>query len=253
MTTKTLSRIALALALGALVLVPASVAAPGGGNGGGAQGKTTCTRNAPGVSVENNWAWGQTGSWGLSGQQLTYGIKIINYDVGCRSSSFVVNMSAPSGFTVSFPANTLTLKPSSAGYLWGTVTSPSVIADGDYPLTVTASRPEGGGTATSYYKVYSSDTTAPTPYFPNPGDGTTIGGGSYNVVVSSTDDRAVKQIELYLDGVYRSTTACDDVTYSCHLSYNWSLSGVHGAHTATFKSYDWSGNVGVLTVAFTVS
>jgi hypothetical protein len=101
------------------------------------------------------------------------------------------------------------------------------------------------------YKVYSSDTTAPTPYFPNPGDGTTISGGSYNVVVSSTDGRAVKQIELYLDGVYRSTTACDDVTYSCHLSYNSSLSGADGAHTATFKSYDWSGNVGVLTVAFT--
>ena len=168
MTTKTLSRIALALALGALVLVPASVAAPGGGNGGGAQGKTTCTRNAPGVSVENNWAWGQTGSWGLSGQQLTYGIKIINYDVGCRSSSFVVNMSAPSGFTVSFPANTLTLKPSSAGYLWGTVTSPSVIADGDYPLTVTASRPEGGGTATSYSRC-TRPTRCPHAVFPQPG------------------------------------------------------------------------------------
>jgi hypothetical protein len=190
----------------------------------------------------------------LPGQQLTYGIKITNYDVGCRSSSFVVNMAAPAGFSVSFPTNTLTLRPSSAGYLWGTVTSPMVIADGDYPLAITATRAEGGGAATSYYKVYSSDNVAPTLYFPNPGDGTTISGGSYNVVVSARDDHAVKRIELYIDGAYKSTTSCDDVTYSCSLSYLWSLSGAQGSHTATFKAYDWSesGNVGVLQVAFTV-
>jgi hypothetical protein len=250
-TTKPPFRIA--LALGALVLVPTSVAAPGGGgSGGGTQGKTTCTRNAPGVFVDNNWAWGQTGSWGLPGQQLTFGIQIINNDVGCRSSSFVVNMSAPSGFAVSFSTSTLTLKSSSSGYLWGTVTSPSVISDGDYPLTVTAARPEGGGTATSYYKVYSSDTVAPTLYFPNPGDGTTISGNSYNVVVSSRDDHAVKRIDLYIDDAYKSTTSCDNVTYSCSLSYLWSLSGTKGSHTATFRSVDWMGNTGILNVAFTV-
>ncbi len=53
--------------------------------------------------------------------------------------------------------------------------------------------------STSWYKVYSSDTVAPTLYWPSPGDGTTITGSSYNVAVSSNDDRAVKKIELYLD------------------------------------------------------
>jgi hypothetical protein len=98
---------------------------------------------------------------------------------------------------------------------------------------------------------------APTLYWPNPGDGATIslqkGQKYYNVVVSSTDDHAVKKIELYLDSVYTSTTVCADISYSCQLAYQWSLSGVHGQHTATFKSYDWLGNVGVLTVTFTVS
>lgn len=248
-------RIALtaALAGAVLVLAPTSTAAPGGGGSGG--GKTSCTRNTPGVSVDNNWAWGQTGSWGLPGQQLTYGIKVVNYDVGCGSSSFVASLSAPDGFSVSFPTNTISLKSSYSGYLWANVTSPNAIADGDYPLTVTVQRTTTPSSAasTSYYKVYSSDTVAPTLYFPNPGDGTTISGNSYNVVVSSRDDHAVKSIDLYIDNVFKSSASCDDIAFSCSLSYKWSLSGVSGQHTATFRSYDWLGNVGVLTTTFTVN
>src|SRR6266571_1940193 len=104
---------------------------------------------------------------------------------------------------------------------------------------------------TSYYKVYSSDTVAPTLFWPNPGDGQTISGSSYNVVVSSNDDHEVEQI--YIDNVRRSTTLCDDISYNCHAAYNWSLRGVSGQHTATFQSYDWKGNVGVMTVSFSVS
>ena len=91
----------------------------------------------------------------------------------------------------------------------------------------------------------------PTLFWPSPVDGTTISGRSYNVAVTSSDDHAVKKIDLYLDGAYASTTSCDDITYICQLNYSWSPRT--GQHTATFKSYDWMGNVGALTVSFTVS
>jgi hypothetical protein len=73
------------------------------------------------------------------------------------------------------------------------------------------------------------------------------------VVVSSSDDHAVKHVDLYIDNAYMSTTACDDISYTCRLRYKWALHGVHGQHAITFKSYDWMGNVGVLTVTATIS
>jgi hypothetical protein len=254
-TRKTLAfRIALGAAFAALAFVPvAPAASDGGGKGNG--GASRCTRNAPGVSVDNSWSWTGLGSWGLPGQQLTYLIAVRNYDIGCSSSSFVVSLSAPGGFSVSLPTSTITLKSSSTGYLWASVTSPAAIADGDYPVTVTVARAgtsDPSGSFTSYYKVYSSDTVAPTLYWPNPGDGTTISGGSYGVIVSSSDDHAVRKLDLYIDNVYTSTASCDGVSYTCQLNYNWSLRGVSGQHTATFKAYDWMGNVGVLGVTFTV-
>jgi hypothetical protein len=215
-----------------------------------------CTASAPGIQIDNTWGWSAWGSFGLPGQQLKYALDVRNYDLGCGSSTFVVSLSAPSGFAVSMPSNSITLNSYSSGYVWAYVTSPSGIANGDYALSATVER---AGTSTpsapftSYYKVYSSDTVAPSLFWPNPADGTTISGRSYNVVVSSTDDHAVKHIDLYIDDVFRSTTACDDIAYTCQLSYTWSLHGVTGRHAVTFKSYDWMGNVGTLTVTFTVS
>jgi uncharacterized membrane protein len=143
------------------------------GTATGAAKPSKCTRNAPAVAVDNNWQWGSTGSWGLPGQQLKYMIKVVNNDLGCSPSSFVIGLSAPSGFSVSIPTNTISLKPTTSGYLSAYVTSPSVIADGDYPLTATVTRAgsSDSGSFTSYYKVYTSDTVAPTLYWPNPGDG----------------------------------------------------------------------------------
>jgi Bacterial Ig domain/NPCBM-associated, NEW3 domain of alpha-galactosidase len=237
-----------------LALVPAALAGkpgskPGGGGGGG------CTRNSPGVSVDNTWAWGAWGSWGQPGQQLTYSVAVRNYDVGCSKSSFVVTVSAPSGFSVTLPTDTISLNAESTGYLHAYVTSPSGAADGDYPLTVTVARAVTSsptGSFATYYKLYSTDTTAPTLFWPSPGDGETLSGSSYNVMVSSSDDHAVKNIDIYIDGSYKATTLCDDISYTCQAVYKWSLSGVHGTHTATFKSYDWMGNVGALTTTFSV-
>jgi hypothetical protein len=253
-----------AFVLLALTLVPIALADKGGGghsstNGGGHHsggGGSSCTQNTPGVVVQNNWAWGQTGSWGLPGQQLGYDIQVINYDVGCGSSDFVVAVSAPSGFSVSLPTSTISLDSSASGYLWAYVSSPSVAADGDDPLTVSVERANATGpaaTATTYYKVYSADATVPTLFYPNPWEDESIGGSSYMVNVSSSDDHAVQKIDLYIDHSYVTTTACANITYTCRLSYNWRLHGLAGPHTVTFESTDWMGNVGSLTVSFTVS
>ncbi len=224
-----------------------------GANGGGRQG-TACTQNAPGVAIDNTYAWGQWGSWGLPGQPLTYAINILNNDVGCASSTVVVSVSAPSGFSVLLPTSSIMLRSGSSAYVQAQVTSPSAIGDGDYPIRVTVAR-AGSSTApvsaASLYRVYSSDSVAPTLYWPNPQDGATVTGKSYNVAVSSTDDHAVQKIELYLDNVYMSTTTCQDIAFECQLFHKLSLSGLRGQHTATFKSYDWRGNVGVLTSTFT--
>jgi len=178
---------------------------------------------------------------------------LVNYDVGCGSSTFNVSIAAPGGFSVSPAVSTASLASGASACVWAHVTSPSEIADGNYPLTVTVSR---NGTSTapstasfvSYYKVYSS--VAPTLFWPNPASGTTITGRTYTMVVSSSDDHAVKAIELSTDGVRRSEAVCDDIAYTCQFSYSWATS--KGAHTATFKSTDWVGNVGALTVSFTV-
>jgi hypothetical protein len=178
-------------------------------------------------------------------------ILLDNTDSGCGSSTFTLTVTAPNGFSVSVPTSTVSLGSGSYVYLWAYVTSPPGAADGDYTLSVDAARTNGpSASEATTYKLYSSDTTAPTLFWPSPGDGTTISGRSYNVAVSSSDDHAVKKIDLYLDGAYASTTSCDDITYVCQLDYSWRPKS--GQHTATFKSYDWTGNVGTLTVSFTV-
>jgi hypothetical protein len=248
-TIKPPFRIALAaVAAILLALVPSAFAGkPGGGR--------TCTQNAPSITVENNWAWGSTGSWGMPGQRIAYQIRVTNNDVYCSSSSFAVSLSAPAGFSVSMPTSTISLKSTTQGYLWAYVTSPTGAADGSYPLALSAQR-AGTATAvassssTTYYKVYSSDTTAPTPFWPDPISGQTITGGSYALSVSANDDHAVKQIDIYIDGTHMSTTLCDDISYNCHAAYSWRT--VAGQHTATFTATDWMGNVGSTTSNFTV-
>jgi hypothetical protein len=244
-------RLAYAAQIGALVLalalVPGGLAAKGGG-------KPSCTRNAPGVSVDNTWAWSQWGSWGMPGQKLTYAIQVMNRDVGCNSSSFEISVSAPSGFSVSVPTSTVSLRSANSEYLWADVNSPTAIADGDYPVTVTVSRvgtSSETSSFTSYYKVYSSDATVPTLFWANPAPGETIGDRSFNVAVSAKDDHAVRKVDLYMDGAHMSSATCDNIAHTCELSYQWRV-GAPGPHTARFEATDWMGNVGVQTVNFTV-
>jgi hypothetical protein len=221
---------------------------------------SSCRQSAPGVAVENNWAWGQTGSWGMPGQQLSYQFQVINYDSGCASSNFVVSVVRPAGFSVSMPTRSISLRSGSSGILSVSIASPPVIVDGSYAFTVSVARagsttPASGPytSATTYYKVYSSDTVDPTLFWPNPSAGQSISGRSFTMNVSSSDDHAVKSVDLYIDKTKVATTTCDDISYVCLLSYGWSLRGVSGQHTATFMSHDWMRNTGVLTVTFTVA
>jgi hypothetical protein len=238
---------AVVIAVG-LMLVPTAFGKGKPGGGGG-----SCAQSAPSVIVENNWAWGQTGSWGMPGERVGYQIQVVNNDVGCGSSSFSLSVAAPAGFSVSLPTNTVTVSSSSSAFVWAYVTSPSAIADGDYPLTITVARAATSVSATTYDKVYSLDSTAPTLFWSNPSNGQSIGGNSYMVNVSSSDDHAVKMIDLFIDGALITSTSCDDITYVCQLSYKLPLNHMSGQHVATFRSTDWMGNVGLSTVTFTVS
>jgi Bacterial Ig domain len=179
----------------------------------------------------------------------------MNYDVGCSSSSFVVQLSGPDGFSVSLPTDTISLGASQTGYLWASVTSPASAADGNYALTATVTRAGTSsptGSYTSYYKVYSTDGTAPTFFWATPGEGQTVRGRSYTISVSARDDHAVRKIDLNLDGADpTATTACDNISYTCKLYYAWPVSP--GPHTATFTATDWMGNVASITVRFTAS
>ncbi len=165
----------------------------------------------------------------LPGQQLKYAIDVFNNDVGCGSSTFTVRFSAPNGFSVSMPSTTITLSSASSGYVWANVTSPATAADGDYPLTATLERATSSSpAATSSYKVYSSDTVAPKLFWTDPSDGGALSGRTTYVGFTSSDDHAVKKLEVSLDGVSVASALCDNISSDCQVSYKWSIRRVHG-------------------------
>lgn len=234
----------------ALTLVPAAVARP---TDLGAPG---CTQGAPRASIGNTWAWASPGSWGVPGQQLKYALNVTNTDVGCGSSNLVVSMSAPSGFSVSLSQSTVTLNSAASAPVWAYVTSPTGAVDGDYPLTVTVERagaPGSGSSSTSFYKVYSSDSVAPRLYWMNPSNGGALSGRTAYVGFASSDDHALRQLDVFLDNALVATTLCANVSYECQASYKWSIRRVRGQHTATFRSTDWMGNFSTQTSTFTVN
>jgi Big-like domain-containing protein len=250
LTSRVTLPILLAVSL-SLMLVGGSALAkgrPGGGGGGG-----SCTRATPGVAVDNNWAWSSWGSWGFPGQRLAYAINVVNYDVGCAAASFVVDVQAPAGFEVAVPTNTVSLKASKNAYIWAYVTSAAGATDGDYPVTVSVRRANTSGPMgmfTSYYKVYTTDGTDPTLFWVGPADGEVLDSRTVPFTASSSDDHAVRKMDVFVDDNLVATASCDDVSYICQLSATWSATT--GSHTATFWSYDWMGNAGTLSVSFTV-
>ena len=245
------NRFFVVMAMITLLALGATTATAAPGTGGSTSG---CTSSAPRASIDNTWAWGSPGSWGMPGQELKYAIDVFNNDVGCGSSNFVVTVSVPNGFSVSMPSSTITLSSASTGYVWAYVTSPATAADGNYPLTAVVARAgNSSAAATSSYKVYSSDTVAPKLYWENPADGGSLSGRSAYVGFTSSDDHAVKKLNLDIDGVSVGRVLCDNISSDCQVSYKWSIRRVHSQHTATFTSTDWMGNVATKTATFSVN
>jgi hypothetical protein len=236
------------VSLTAILLVGPSIAS--------ARPSSVCVPAAPRASIDNNWGWGGSGSWGMAGQPVRYAIDVFNNDAGCGATDFVVTVSAPSGFSVSMPASTINLASLGTGYVFADVSSPTAIADGDYPITAAVSRAGASlaaPTGTSLYKVYSTDSAGPELYMAFPSDGSTISGRSTYVSVEADDDHAVRSVDVSIDGTVVATTTCDNISYACGVSYVWAIRRVHGLHAATFTATDWVGNVTTETTTFTVN
>jgi subtilisin family serine protease len=123
-------------------------------------------------------------------------------------------------------------------------------ADGSYQLTLKAYDLAGNiGIANETLLVSNpKDTTAPTVAITSPSAGTSISGRkSVSISTTSSDNVGVKRVEIYVDGVLKSST-----TSSAALSWNWSLNKVaNGQHLITSKAYDAAGNFGTTTITVT--
>ncbi|MDP3978196.1 MAG: Ig-like domain-containing protein [Pseudomonas sp.] len=95
---------------------------------GGGSDTSTCTRNAPSVSVSP----GQS-TWLAAGSSYSYTVSVTNKDSsGCTSSSVSLSPVKPSGWTASLGSTSLNLAPGASASTTLKVTSPSSAADGFY-------------------------------------------------------------------------------------------------------------------------
>ncbi|QQS19891.1 carboxypeptidase regulatory-like domain-containing protein [Candidatus Saccharibacteria bacterium] len=90
--------------------------------------------------------------------------------------------------------------------------------------------------------VQNGDSTSPTVTITTPQNGTTVG-GLVNVAATATDNVGVTKIELYVDGMLKSSTN----------SYVWDTTATsNGSHSILARTYDATGNSATQTVQVTV-
>lgn len=83
------------------------------------------------------------------------------------------------------------------------------------------------------------DTIAPTVSITTPADNSTTT-KKLNITTSATDNVGVTKVELYVDGVLKTSTTTAPYTFTLNKS------GIKkGVHTLTLKAYDAAGNVGI--------
>ena len=120
---------------------------------------------------------------------------------------------------------------------WNTANS----ANASHTLTVNASD-AAGNVGSAFVTVSVSnpivvDTTPPAATITNPLNGTTVT-GVVNITVSATDNVAVAQVSIYVDGVLKCTDAT--APYTC----SWNTKKVSpGSHTITATAWDKAGNM----------
>lgn len=120
-------------------------------------------------------------------------------------------------------------------FLWDSSSSP----DGLYYLEAVAVDSSGNIGNSNTVMIYVSnpkDTTSPEVYITSPIDGSYVT-TNQKINVTASDDIGVSKIELYIDGVLKSSVNGNS------LSFSWNTRKItKGIHTISAKAYDLSGN-----------
>ena len=220
---------------------------------GAAAAPQAARRTLPVSSSRTPTGWGQWGSWGKPGQQ----VGILRPGDQLRRRLQLVELHGQ-------PVRPHWVPPfrfrrdsracaGASGYLWVYATSPGTAADGDYPLTATVVRRRGVSVGTRRQAPPSATTrcTRPTASLRR-SSGRIPATGRQSPAAPTTwlSHRAttMRSRRSISTSTMCTSLRCSATTppYTCQLNYSWSLGGATGQHTATFKSYDWMDNVGVL-------
>ncbi|TWJ18783.1 S8 family serine peptidase [Geobacter argillaceus] len=122
----------------------------------------------------------------------------------------------------------------------------TTVADGKHTLQAQAFDAAGNSAASSIFSVTvqnTVDTTPPTITTISPVNGSSVTGlRRVTITTSATDNVAVSKLQLYVDGILKSTVA------GSSLSFNWDQRGVAiGSHSITVKAFDTAGNTSSAT------
>lgn len=169
-------------------------------------------------------------------------------DASTVSGAITVNVTAIDNVGISkvelYIGGTLYATSSTApfNFYWDT----TKYSDGAYYLEARAYDPSGNVGQSNAVMVYVSnptDTTAPVVSITSPANGSTVT-TSQKINVTASDDVLVTKIELYIDGVLK-TTVLNQNTLSCQWNTKKETSGSHSIST---KAYDAAGNIGTVNI-----
>jgi hypothetical protein len=195
-------------------------------------GGSSCTRNAPGVTLS------PASQTGAPGSARSYTVSVVNHNTSaCGSSSFALAPALPAGFSGSLAANTLTIGAGAGASTTWTVVPSASAADGTATLDLSAG--ESGGASTTAHAAYVvlRDSSAPVIAGVSPASGSTVSGRSLTISASVTDDVGVARVEFWGNGalIASDTTA--------PYSVKWNLRRVpKGSATIQLRAYDGAGN-----------
>jgi thermitase len=135
-----------------------------------------------------------------------------------------------------------TANSSPYNFFWDTAQS----LDGDYEIVAVAHDLSGnmGQSGSVWVDVANnSDTISPTVSITSPLDGSYVK-GKLNINVTASDNVGVSRIELYIDGILKSS-----VLNRSSLKWSWNTASLSkGKHLVLAKGYDAAGNIGTRTI-----
>ena len=139
------------------------------------------------------------------------------------------------------------------GSLYATATSPpynffwdtTVSSNGAYDISAVASDPSGnmGQPESVRVNVNNSDMISPVVSIISPLNGSYVA-KKVSINVTASDNVGVKRIELYIDGILKSS-----VLNNSSLTWSWTTTFLsRGKHLVLAKAYDQAGNIGAKTI-----